>query len=165
MNYQNEKEINETMSKILDESLEWDAVLTEDPVEWKPLDPGTYAFKVNSFARKRYIPGPNSKLSECDIAELELTVFADGREVKIKHDLFMHSKFKYRLSAFFIAIGQKKPGENCRMDWQKVPGSVGVCEVGIREYTRRDQTKGVSNEVTRFLPPDEKVSVAEKDTF
>lgn len=35
----------------------------------------------------------------------------------------------------FTAIGQRKHGEKCRMNWSAVVGATGRCKIGIHEYT------------------------------
>lgn len=107
----------------------WDDTITADS-SFVILEPGEYWFKVKSYERGRYTPGPNSKLPACNKATLELEITTNTGEVKtVKHNLFLHSRTEGMLSAFFGAIGQKKHGEPLKMNWQTVPQAVGVCSI------------------------------------
>ena len=59
------------------------------------------------------------------------------------------------LSAFFCSIGQKKHGEKLRMNWQAVVGAKGKCKVGVRTWKGDDGKERQSNEIKRFLDPED----------
>lgn len=70
-------------------------------------------------------------------------------------NLFLHSKFEWKLCQFFVAIGQRKHGEVMRMNWGTVPGSGGICHVGVRKWTGNDGKERESNEITEFYDPED----------
>ena len=41
-----------------------------------------------------------------------------------------------------------------RMNWGAVPGSTGVCHVGVRKWTGNDGKERESNEITEFYDPE-----------
>lgn len=111
--------------------LGWDDTITQDS-KHVLLEPGEYWFTVKSFERARHTPNPQNpgKLPACNKAVLDLSITtSDGKTKTIRHNLFLHSTTEGMLSAFFGSIGQKKHGEPLNMNWQAVPGSVGVCSV------------------------------------
>ena len=69
-------------------------------------------------------------------------------------NLFLHSKFEWKLCQFFTSIGQRKHGEAMRMNWGAVPGASGVCHVGVRKWTGNDGKERESNEITEFYDPE-----------
>ena len=55
---------------------------------------------------------------------------------------------------FFTAIGQRKHGEKCRMNWSAVVGATGRCKIGIHEYTSTKTGEVLkSNEIKKFYEP------------
>lgn len=116
-----------------DRELGWDDTITQES-EFVLLEPGEYWFTVEKFERARHTPNPNSKsqnpLPACNKAILTLKIETRTGETKtVKHNLFLHSRTEGMVSAFFGAIGQKKHGEQLRMNWQSVVGSVGVTSI------------------------------------
>lgn len=110
---------------------DWNDTITQDS-EFIVLEPGDYWFMVKGYERARHTPNPHNpgKLPACNKAILDIEITTnDGKTKTIKHNLFLHSTTEGMLSAFFGAIGHKKHGEQLNMNWQLVPGSVGVCTV------------------------------------
>lgn len=116
-----------------DRELGWDDTIQKDS-EFVLLEPGEYWFTVEKFERARHTPNPqstsNNPLPPCNKAVLTLKIQTrEGEEKKVKHNLFLHSRTEGMVSAFFGAIGQKKHGEQLRMNWQMVIGAVGVTSI------------------------------------
>ena len=113
----------------------WDDTIQADS-EFVLLPEGLYYFTVKSYDRGRHTPNPQNpgKLPACPKATVYLEVVADGNEIELRHNLFLHSSTEGMLSAFFGAIGQKRKGEPLRMDWNSIVGKVGVCMIRFREY-------------------------------
>lgn len=131
--------------------LNWDDEILEES-SFTLLPEGDYDFVVNSFKRGRH-PG-STKLPACNKAELEITVDdKKGNKGIIFHNLFLHTKCEGILSAFFIAIGQKKHGEPLRMNWNAVIGAKGRCKVAIDKWTGNDGTEKQNNKITKFYEP------------
>lgn len=112
------------------------------------LDEGDYDFTVTSFERKRYPGGPN--MCACNMAVLHLKV----GDANVLDNLYLNKKAEWRMSQFFLAIGQKKKGVPCKPNWNAVPGSRGRCKIGIREWTARNGETRQSNEVREYYEPD-----------
>lgn len=117
----------------------WDDTIEKDSGGFTILTPGEYYFKVESFDRARHTPSANNtnpnKLPACNKAVIKLKIITnDGEEATLTHNLFLHSRTEGLLSAFFGAIGQKRHGEPLQMNWQMVPGAIGVCSVKHREH-------------------------------
>ncbi len=133
--------------------LNWDDTIAKDPSDFILLPEGDYNFTVESFERGRH--EGSAKLPACNKAVLTLRIDSAEGTAKITHNLFLHSKTEGLLSAFFCCIGQKKKGEPLKMDWGKVPGSVGKCKVGTYSYTNRDGEERKSNDIKKFYPKEE----------
>lgn len=134
--------------------LSWDDQIENEGTDFEPLPAGTYAFTVNSMERGRF-PG-SEKMAACNMANLDLIVKdGEGNERHLFDSLYLNSKAEWRLSQFFMAIGQKKKGEPLRPNWSAVTGSSGKVEIYINEYTdkKTGQTKR-NNKVDKYLPPE-----------
>lgn len=140
------------MADTVDRELDWDESVELNPSTFIVLPEGEYDFTVTKFERQRH-PG-SAKLPSCPKAVLTLELKApNGDTGIITHNLFLHTKTQGLLSAFFISIGQGKQGETVKLDWSKVLGASGRAKVGVREYEKRDGSKGEANEIQQFLPP------------
>lgn len=141
----------------------WDDVIIVDDSEFVLLPEGDYNFKVTKFERGRH--SGSEKLPPCNKAILTLEI--DGQDkgkTTIIHNLFLHSKCEGMLSAFFRSIGQKKHGEQLRMNWQAVTGATGRCHVFIDNYKNKNGEDRQSNKIKKFYDP-ETVDEQPKKTF
>ena len=99
----------------MERELGWDDTIQKEAPEFEPLPEGDYDFVVESFDRGRH--NGSEKLPPCNKAILKLRVrSADGKEVTVTHNLFLHTITEGMLSAFFESIGQKKKGEPLRIN-------------------------------------------------
>lgn len=131
--------------------LGWDETIDVEP-GFTLLEPGTYEFKVVNLERGRHTPRQGGTLPACNKATVHCEIMTDaGEAVVIKNNLFLHTRTQGLLAVFFAAIGQKKKGEPLRMNWNKVIGSTGLCEVG--QYPGNDGN--TYNEIKKFLLPDD----------
>lgn len=136
-----------------DHELGWDDVITKDAKEFVLLPKGNYEYTVASFERSRF--NGSEKMSACNMAILKVRINTNLSEegyIELEHRLFLHTKTEHKISEFFTSIGQKKKNEPLRMDWNKVIGARGTCEVGTKEYNGKTY-----NEIKRFLPVDDYV--------
>lgn len=119
-----------------DRELGWDDPIQADATEYILLPDGDYIFTVEKFERERHTPNPQNpgKLPACNKAVIHLIIESSEGVAKLRHNLFLHSSVEGMLSAFFASIGQKKRGEQLKMDWTKVTGAKGVCRVGTKVY-------------------------------
>ena len=99
----------------------------------------------------------SEKLPKCPKAELEIELTGPEGTTRVNHNLFLHQKTEGLLSAFFISIGLKKHGEPLAMNWNAVPGAHGRCKVKIREWTNDKGEVKQSNQIERFLDPEDDV--------
>lgn len=127
------------------DALDWDGEIEEES-EFVLLPEGEYSFMVTGLNRGRF--EGSEKMSPCPKAELELLIIHDDKDVKVFENLFLHKKAEWKLSEFFISIGQKKHGEPLKMDWSKVIGSEGTCRIYNNEYNGNKY-----NRVKKFLEP------------
>ena len=132
----------------LGRGFEWDDTIEKD-TEFIVLPEGDYDFTVTKFERGRH-PG-SDKLPACNKAIVELTIHnPSGEDVKLNHNLFLHTKTEGMLSAFFAGIGQKKTGEKLQMNWTTVINSKGRCKLGKKVYNDNEY-----NEVKKFYNPND----------
>lgn len=146
------------MENVIEREIGWDDEIEKES-SFILLPEGDYNFVVESLERGRY--EGSDKLPPCNMAILTL-IFQDpesGEEVRLKHRLFLHSKTEGMLSAFFCAIGQKKHGEKCRMNWNMVVGARGKCKVSIRKWKNKDGEEIQSNDIKKFYDPEESTPV------
>lgn len=127
------------------QALGWDDEIAEES-EFVLLEPGIYGFTVTGFERG-YFDG-SEKMGPCPKAEIELEVVQNGRTAKVFENLFLNKKSEWKLSEFFISIGQKKQGEPLKMNWSKVLGSSGKCQIINNEYNGNTY-----NRVKKFIAP------------
>lgn len=132
--------------------LNWDDEIENDGSPYEVLPEGDYDFRVAKFERARH--NGSEKIPPCNKAVLTLEVSDSEKKGSLTVNLFLHSKFEWKLCQFFTAIGQRKHGERLRMNWTQVPGSMGRCHVGIRKWSGNDGKEHESNEVTEFYEPD-----------
>ena len=139
----------------MNEALDWSSSIEKES-EFELLPEGEYEFRVESMERGRY-PG-SERMSACPMANITLILTDDaGEQHKVFDTLYLHKKSEWKLSQFFVGIGQKKKGEPLNPRWDEVPGSTGRLELTINEYTSKtDGTKKKNNKVSRYLPKEVK---------
>lgn len=136
-----------------EKELQWDDTIEKESSDFILLPEGDYNFTVESFERGRH--GGSEKLPPCNKAVLTLVIGTAEGDVRITHNLFLHSKTEPLLSAFFTCIGQKKKGEPLKMDWGMVPGASGRCRVVVSPYRNRDGEERKCNDIKKFYPKEE----------
>lgn len=132
--------------KFMDRALEWDDEI-ENESSFTIVPAGIYDFEVTKF--ERGLHNGSDKLPSCKKAILTICVTNGTDSTTIIHNLFLHSKCESMLSAFFLAIGEKKHGEKVRMNWSSVTGAKGKCKVYIDTY--KDEQY---NKIKSFLAPE-----------
>lgn len=139
--------------------LSWDDEIRNDGPDYVLLPEGDYTFEVTKLERARF--QGSAKLPPCAMAILSISVDGGNKGTAfVTHRLYLHTRTEGLLCAFFESIGQRKHGEPLRPRWNEVAGSHGKCRLGVHEYTKKDGTPGRSNEIQRFLPPDEPAATA-----
>jgi len=139
------------VNNAVDRELGWDDQIEKES-EFVLLPQGEYDFTVTAFERKRYNPKPGATLPPCPMAQLTLTVDGPTGQANIFHNLYLHTSTEGMLSAFFIAIGQKKKGEPLQPKWHEVVGAKGRAEIEINKYTSNGQERE-NNRVKKFIAP------------
>jgi hypothetical protein len=127
--------------------LNWDDEISQEN-EIITLPAGDYDFEVVKFERSRS-KGSDS-IPPSNMAVLDIKISNGKDSTNVKEYLVLHSKMEWKLSAFFRAIGQKKPGEPVRMNWNAVPGAKGRCKVIVSEYTNDKGEKRTNNKIEKF---------------
>ena len=142
------------MDNTMDKALSWDDEINVEN-EYELLPAGEYYFVVESLGKGHF--GGSEKMSSCPQADLTIIVKkADGKEAKVFDTLYLNTKAEWKLSQFFIAIGQKKKGEPFTMNWAKVPGSQGRLSLIISEYKDKNGNLKKNNRVEKYLVPEKK---------
>ena len=146
-------------------ALDWDSTIEQES-NFKILEPGIYNFRVINMERGNHDGSEN--MSPCPKAIL--TINAKNVETEEEGEvgyinLFLHSKMEWKLSEFFISIGQKNPGEPLRPNWNNVIGSSGKCELEINSYTGRDGKERQNNQVKSWLPQEQSKNKWQAGTF
>lgn len=130
--------------------LGWDDEIEKDGGGFTLLPAGEYNFTVAKFERGRF--AGSDKMPPCNEAKLELKIDSpEYGEVTVFHRLFLHTKTEGFLSNFFAGIGQKKPGEKLRMNWNAVVGAKGRCKLEINKYKTNNGEDRENNQVNTFL--------------
>lgn len=133
--------------------LEWDDAIENDST-FELLPEGDYEFVVAGLERARH-PG-SDKLPPCRKAIMSIDIIdtVNFRTVTIRHNFYLHTKCEGMLCSFFTAIGQRKHGEQYKMNWTGIIGAMGKCKVGIRTWKGKDGEEKKSNEIKKFYEPD-----------
>ena len=153
------KKINEK-----NEGLAWNYRLTDDGLEFYILPKGYYNFVIDNFERGRF--AGSEKIGPCNKAILTLAVTTDdGKTVKVKTELLLHSSLESKLSSFFRSIGLKKRGEAMIMDWNAVQGAKGRAYFNPRTYKTASGEERTVNNVAYFVDYDEKYFADVPDLF
>lgn len=153
------------MADLLERALDWNDEIENDSHQWTVIPEGDYHFGVIGFERGWH--GGSEKIPACNKAVVRLTIlgpeypFKPDRLGEVSTNLFLHSKFEWKLCQFFTAIGLRRHGEKLRMDWNRVMGAEGDCHIGIRKWTGNDGKEHESNEITEFYDPDKSPLKAE----
>lgn len=136
-----------------DREFGWDDVIKNDESEFEIFPEGDYEFTVCKFERGR--SSGKGKIPSSNMAILSLSIeAANGKIYTLTDNLILHSSMEWKLSSFFRAIGQKKHGEELRMDWTRVPGAHGKCHIIINEWTNDKGQKRTSNKIDKYYDPD-----------
>ena len=138
------------MSNDINGALDWNSPIDKED-EFVVLPAGKYKFVVDSMERGHF--GGSDKMSACPMAVLTLSVSDDsGNFGTLTERLYLHKKSEWRLSQFFISIGQKKKGEPLNPNWSLVPGSSGELELSTRKYRSNSGEDRETNDIKAFLP-------------
>ena len=129
--------------------LDWNDTIEKDSSDFITLPEGDYDFMVESFDRARHNGSDN--LPPCNKAILKIRIDDPAGTVIVTHNLILHTKVEGLISAFFSSIGQKKKGEQLRMNWALVPGARGRLKLGIRKYQKDGEDRTI-NEIKKFYP-------------
>ena len=141
--YQNPTAVNE-------DELGFDDTIVEDEKEFVLFPKGIYAFEVKQFKKDR--TKGNKKNPPCNMVVVEIDVIGPDNQIKSMNSyLVLNRKMEWKLSQFFVAIGQKKKGEPLKMNWAQVPGSKGHLEL-IETVSSKGNPM---NEINRFINPEE----------
>lgn len=134
------------MNEFMDRAFDWDDEI-ENESSYTIVPEGVYDFEVTKFERGSH--NGSDKLPACKKAILTIRITNGKDSTTIIHNLFLHSKCESMLSAFFLAIGEKKHGEKVRMNWSNVTGAKGKCKVYIDTYKGEQY-----NKIKSFLAPE-----------
>lgn len=139
------------MGDFENKEIGWDEEINNEGQDFEPLPAGEYEFKVASMERARF--QGSEKMAACNMANLELLVTdKDGNERKVFDSLYLNTKAEWRLSQFFLCIGQKKKGEPLRPNWNEVPCSTGKVELIVNSYIDKNGNPKKNNKVSKYLP-------------
>lgn len=129
--------------------LGWDSEITNEGKDFIIAEPGDYDFTVVGFERGRF--NGSAKMPACLQAELSIKLNHPDGECIVKDKLFLHSKTEWKISEFFLGIGQKKKGESLRPNWNAIIGATGRCKVKKRSYESKGQTYW-TNDIEKYYP-------------
>ena len=133
------------------EAFDWNAEISDEGGEFPILEAGDYNFTVEGFTRKRF--NGSDKMCACNQVVLKLRI--DCPEgVTVEDNLFLNRKTEWKVSQFFLSIGQKQPGVPLRPNWDALPGSRGRCKLYIDKWkSDRDGREFESNKVEKYYAP------------
>lgn len=140
------------METIENGCIGWDEEINDSEKQFILLEEGDYNFTVSNFSKEMF-PG-SAKIPQCNKAVFQLDVESKEGHAYVTHDLIMHKSLEWKLSSFFRAIGQKKPGESLKPRWNEVVGSSGRAHIVKTTYTNKSGQTKEKNEVQRFYDYD-----------
>lgn len=134
-------------------ALSWDSQIEQES-SFVLLPEGDYDFVVEKMERGMYQPSPQAKIREaCPEAELTLKIQSSEGEATIKERLILHTATEWKISEFFIAIGQKTKGQPFTPNWGQVPGSTGRAKIKVDKYNDKNNNPREINRIDQFLEP------------
>lgn len=137
--------MNQNYNNNIERELGWEDEITQEN-NFVLLQEGEYDFIVEKWERGRF--AGSEKMPACNQATIHVKVFGNnGESTVIKHNLLLHTRTEWALSAFFASIGQKQKDMPLRMNWNLVTGARGRCKVGIKVYKDNQY-----NEIKKFIP-------------
>lgn len=129
--------------------LGWDSEITNEGKDFVIAESGDYEFTVTGFERGRH--NGSAKMPACNYAELSIKLRLTEGECIVKDKLFLHSKMEWKLSEFFLCIGQKKKGQSFVPNWNAIMGATGRCKVTKRSYDKEGRTYW-TNDIAKYYP-------------
>ena len=130
---------------------DWDSTIQNDGSDFRLLPEGIYPFTVKKMERGYYNGG--NTIPPCPRADLTLHVGVGADTADVTEGILLDDSLEWKLCQFFLAIGDRKHGEALKMNWDAVEGKGGWCEIGHRTWTGRDGEERESNQVVRFIDP------------
>lgn len=137
------------------EFISWDGSFDAEESQFVLLPEGKYPFQVTGMERKNY-EGKSEKIPNgCPYAEVSVNLFSqDGKSTTVKERLYLLKKFQWKLTQFFISIGQPVVvGQPFKPNWSTVIGSKSEAEVTVNQYTGSDGQDHKNNRIKEFLKP------------
>lgn len=139
----------------------WEDEIVNEGGGYELLPEGDYDFTVSKVERARF--QGSEKVPPCNMAKVTFTIWGPDDKIEITDNFLLCSKFECKLSALFLAIGQKKRGEPLRMNWNSVTGAKGKCHVFIDNYRKKDGSDGRSNKIKKLYAYDEEVKTVQSN--
>ena len=132
--------------------LDWDDEIQYTESSFILLPAGEYPFTVTGFDRQNY--DGSEKIPACKMAVLHLAVDGGGQGVaNVDERLYLHTSAMWKLSEFFVSIGQLQKDGAVRMNWNAVPGAVCTVKLSVNKYSNKKGEERTNNRVEHFLPP------------
>lgn len=124
------------MADVNNEVFDWDDEIEDDGSSLEAVPAGKYDFTVESFERGHYDGG--EKIPECNMAIVGFKITNGTVTGYATERFFLCKSQEWKLSSLFKACGLKETGKKAKMQWNKLLGSTGRCNVGVREYNGND---------------------------
>lgn len=139
----------------LGQSLDWDTTEIDDAEDFVLLDPGIYDFQVFDLKKERF--EGSEKMAPCPKAVIGLSVQTATGITSIYENLMLNTKMAFKIAQFFKSLGAKPDPETGKVpiDWNAIIGKTGRFELDHRKYTKKDGTEGTSNNIKKFLAPED----------
>lgn len=139
----------------------WDDEIVNEGGDYTLLPEGDYDFTVSKVERARH--SGSDKIPPCNMAKVTFTIWGAEDKTEITENFYLYSKFEWKLSSLFLAIGLKKHGEPLKMNWNAVTGAKGKCHVYIDTYYKSNDDKSKppqnkSNKIKKLYAYDEQVN-------
>ena len=125
----------------------WNDEIEKEGSDFILLPEGDYEFTVKKFERARFDGSEN--LPACNKAIVTFSIESPEGNVELKDNYLLISKFEWKLSQLFLALGLKKRGERLKMNWAAITGKKGKCHIFVDTYTKKDGTEGKSNKIKK----------------
>ncbi|MCD8026923.1 MAG: hypothetical protein LUF33_08415 [Clostridiales bacterium] len=134
---------------------DWEDEIKDEGSDFVLLPEDDYDFRIKCFERARY--SGSDKIPPCNLAKVTFIIYGAEETVEITDNFYLYSKFEWKLSSLFLAIGLKKRNEPVKMNWNKITGATGKCRVYVDTYVKKDGSQGKSNKIKRLYPYDKEV--------
>lgn len=134
-----------------DDDLAMDGIIENDGQELIILPKGEYSFVVVDYETSEYTDTKAGNRTRKKVI-VHCQIDFNGSKVTIKEQLPLKKTMEWKFCQLFTCIGDRKSGEQLKMNWNEIKGKGGKCIVKPRKFNSNGEEKQ-TNSIDKFLEP------------